>query len=273
MFVVNDKKISDQEAADGLWERLQILKEKCHEAAEGYVKSHPRKPYYALYYYVESGMKKVYARFEDDELALLKKANDELEEYAKKEPFKDFDEKLDAMEDFFSGLDVDYYQYIPDRDMHWDEDPSIYGVDLEDWDTYIPVSVVRMDNDCNEPKVVKKLLQVDDEQWTRLLELCIFDTKLTFHDLKRLMPEVYEMGVCEFTRNHEDVMVRIPAITEIAVKLGDEMPECQQIAKMMDNPFGLIMAQRILENSERYKAEDLDLWNRFVLMLSPYLDE
>lgn len=268
MFGVNDKKFSDQEAADGLWKRLQVLKEKCHEAAVEYVRSHPRKLYYALYYKVDPGQQKVYAPFDDDELKLLKEAYRKLEDSAKEYPFKDIEEKVDAMRDYFENLDVHYYCYIPDGDMHWaGGDPIIDGVDLEDWQQYCPVSVVFMNNDSNAPVTEECLLPLDDEQWTRLLELCIFDPKLTFHDLKHVMPEVFDLGMSCYESNHEDIMLRIPAITEIAVKLGKEIPECQKMSKVMDNLFASFMIQEMLRNSERYKSEDLDLWNRFEVML------
>lgn len=265
MFKFGNEEYTDQEAGMAIWNELKALKEKCHELAVDYVKNNPRDPYYKLTYTVDPGEEVVYTKFTDEELKALKKAYQ----------YEDGDEPYECLEDRLYDLhkdapemDIDFTEHIPEDDWHWAGGyPVVEAVDLENPRKYCGFQLVVMKNDSEEPVMDTIALPLDDEQWTRLLELCIFDKDLTFNDLKVVMPEVHEVCNELLHVDHHDFMVRMPEVTRVAKELGKDLAERAEIEKLKDNIFGGLIVHHMLEDSEQYEADDKDLWNRFKLLM------
>lgn len=267
MYKFGDKEFSDDEMTEGLWERLKAVKEECHSLAVEYVDSHPRRKYYALHYQVDPGMKKVYACFTDEELNIIKQVYDDVEKVNIEEPFTDEEDRMDYIHDCFLYVDVDFLSYIPEHDLHWaGGDPDICKVDLEDWNMYCVFQIVSMNSSSESPEINDLSIAMTDDEYVKLLELCIFDPELTFHDLKSLMPELYERGQRLLDVNHLDSFIRLGKITGVAGELREKKMQ-HSIEKLIDNPFIGFAIQNMLRNKEHYVDDDPELWQSFLVII------
>lgn len=268
MYKIGDKEYNDNEVSETLWDIFKSLKDECHSLAVEYVGNHQRRKFYALHYRVDYGYNKVYACFSDEELEVIRQVYKEVEEVGKEEPFEDEEDRLDYISDCFSSVDIDYLCYIPDEDLHWaGGDPLLSRVDLEDWRKYCLFQVLTMNNSSDTPDICDINIAVSDDEYIKLLELSLFDPKLTFSDLKSLMPELYEKGQKMLDVNHIDYLIRMPMITKLADKLRKKQTSQQSVKQIFDNPFIGFIIRDMLKNKEQYIDKDPELWKMFSVLI------
>ena len=133
MFVVDGKKFSDEEVTGGLWERASNYMEWCRNQAREYLKLHPRRKFYKLFFRNDSIEKETYAAFEDEDLQKLRDYISKVKAECEAEGYD-----LDALEDMLyeelGALDINWEQYYPDGVYSYSSYgcPSATFVDLDD---------------------------------------------------------------------------------------------------------------------------------------------
>ena len=226
------KDITDMEAAQTFWERMKGRMVWCRNEATIYLKTHPRKKHYKIIYSVDSGEKLTYAALYDDDIRLIRETIEN--DIAENGPYKDEEERVDAMHDILMGLDLYWDSYIPIDDLHCNEtSPSLVDVNFDDVKYFCLFKVKETKSynknheDLNDDY---HNIEISDDEFVDLVAAKLFDKKLTFYDLRYLHEDLYKYieGAC-YTP-HRSQVIFMKEINEIAQailnsKSEEELPE------------------------------------------------
>lgn len=259
MFKINGQEMSDMEVAQGYWERVKKRMEWCRHEAEEYVKNHGRRKFYKLTYSAGDG--ETYAAISDEDVAKIKDGIKETLDLVLEEsgPDASEEEKADALHDYFlcSGNDIDWDQYIPEKDQHFLDEPA-FATNV-DFDDVIYCSRFRVKHTSMFEDDKDKLrdnvynLQLNNEEFVNLVAAKLFDENLTFYDLRVLYKDLYERIESQCYDVHQHHMVFMTEIDEVAKaildsKTRDELPKSINL----DSPFSGFILRTIFNNPDQF---------------------
>lgn len=215
---------SDLERAQGLWDWAQQRRLWCRQQAEEYLKQNPLKRLSKLVYTIVNDRNTIYVSFSDDELRQIREAFDKV--IAEEGPFTSPADRQNALTYCLDDTDVDWMDYIPDDDLHCGEDPCLIDIELDATNPVCQFKILSTDSVDGELREHYSMIALDGKDVLFLLTSRLFDTRLSFYDLKQLDEELYKLIDDSLGAPHHHYVIFMQDINDAAKTILEGKDDC-----------------------------------------------